>query len=138
MDASNSAMIQKLMARKKSYERMMNIEDTLSNHRSPISYLGDITTKKNSEILMSAQRQLPLSRLAKIDNGSSVKKQLQAYYAHPADESAQRKASLKQRLVQAQALAHPQNLDVTGQKVVQTNKVLNTYKSHANLINENA
>ena len=76
MDASNSAMIQKLMARKKSYERMMNIEETLSNNRSPLVYMGDVASKKNNEILMSAQRPLPLSRLAKIDNNTSVKKQL--------------------------------------------------------------
>lgn len=76
MDASNSAMIQKLMARKKSYERMMNIEETIGNHRSPIAYMADLTNKKNQDILMSAQRPLPLSRLAKIENGTTVKKQL--------------------------------------------------------------
>jgi hypothetical protein len=74
------------MARKKSYERMMNIEDTLSNHRSPIAYLGDLTSKKNQEILMTAQRPLPLQRINKLDNASSVKKQLQAYYSHVGDE----------------------------------------------------
>ena len=35
------------MARKKSYERMMNIEDTLSNNRGPIAYMSDLTNKKN-------------------------------------------------------------------------------------------
>lgn len=47
MDQSNSAMIQKLMARKKSYERMMNIEDTMSNNRGPVAYMSDLTNKKN-------------------------------------------------------------------------------------------
>jgi hypothetical protein len=37
-----------------------------------------------------------------------------------------------------QQLANVQTLDVTGQKVLQTNKVLNTYKSNANIMNENA
>jgi len=35
------------MARKKSYERMMKIEDTLSNNRGPISYMSELTNKKN-------------------------------------------------------------------------------------------
>lgn len=140
MDASNSAMIQKLMARKKSYERMMNIEETIGNHRSPIAYMADLTNKKNQDILMSAQRPLPLSRLAKIENGTTVKKQLQQYYAHAAEDQGLRIApKLKQqRMIGQQQLANVQTLDVTGQKVLQTNKVLNTYKSNSNIMNENA
>jgi hypothetical protein len=34
------------MARKKSYERMMNIEDTISNpNRVPVSYMSDLGKK---------------------------------------------------------------------------------------------
>jgi hypothetical protein len=44
------------MARKKSYEQMMNIEDTMSNHRAPIAYMSELTNKKNQEILHSASR----------------------------------------------------------------------------------
>jgi hypothetical protein len=60
MDASNSAMIQKLMARKKSYERMMNIEETIGNHRSPIAYMADLTNKKNQD---STTRMPPKTRV---------------------------------------------------------------------------
>jgi hypothetical protein len=68
-------MIQKLMARKKSYERMMNIEDTLSsNHRSPLAYMSDIHSRKNQEFLLSAQRPVPLSRITKLEGVTSVKK----------------------------------------------------------------
>jgi hypothetical protein len=65
------------MARKKSYERMMNIEDTLSNNRGPIAYMSELTNKKNQEILLSAAKPISLSRITKLDSVTSVKKQLQ-------------------------------------------------------------
>ena len=68
------------MARKKSYERMMNIEDTISNpNRLPVSYMSDLG-KKNQEILMSAAKPAQLARISKLDNQTSVKKQQLQYY----------------------------------------------------------
>jgi hypothetical protein len=80
------------MARKKSYEQMMNIEDTMSNHRAPIAYMSELTNKKNQEILHSASRPVQLSRITKLDGVTSVKKQLQ-YYQQSESPNGQRKQS---------------------------------------------
>lgn len=135
MDHSNSAMIAKLMARKRSYERMMHIDDNLSaNQRSPLSHLSDIHSRKNQEILLSANRPMPLSRITKIEGSSAVKKNLN-YYGQPADSESRK--IMKSRLMQPNPL-NAQTLDVTGQRVVGSDKPLRTYKSNANLMLENA
>lgn len=68
MEQQNSAMIQKLMTRKKSYERMMKLEDVSGGRQH-----SDLQSKKSQDILMSASR----PQLARIQgHSSSVKKQL--------------------------------------------------------------
>jgi len=135
MDQSNSAMIQKLMARKKSYERMMNIEDTMSNNRGPVAYMSDLTNKKNQEILLSAARPVQLSRITKLDGVTSVKKQLQYYQNETPPGQRKQSTGVKSRLIQPITAA---TLDITGQRVGQSNKNLNSYKSNASLLNEHA
>lgn len=131
MDQSNSVMIQKLMQRKKSYERMMHInDDALSTeHRSPLGYLKDIHSRKNEGILLSAQRPVPLSRITKIE-GASAKKS----HGYFANEQSEQRRYVKTRLAQPHSI-NAQTLDVTGQRVVQTDKHLRAYKSNANLDN---
>lgn len=87
------------MARKKSYERMMNIEDTLSNNRAPVAYMSDITNKKNQEILLSAARPVHLSRITKLDGVTSVKKQLQYYHNEVSPENRKQSTGVKSRLI---------------------------------------
>lgn len=51
------------MARKKSYERMMNIEDSIGNpNRIPVNYMSDIG-KKNQDILLSVAKPVQLARI---------------------------------------------------------------------------
>jgi len=47
-------MIAKLMSRKKSYERMMNVEE--SQNRSPKKQNPELSKLKNSEVLLTGQR----------------------------------------------------------------------------------
>ena len=55
IDQQNSAMIAKLMSRKKSYERIMKLEDPLQG-RSPSVLHPDLSSKKNTEVLLTANR----------------------------------------------------------------------------------
>ena len=82
MDQQNSAMISKLMSRKKSYERMMNIEDTIGNGGRAQAYnINDLSSKKSQDVLLSAARP---SQLGRINNSqTSVKKQLNYYDSTP-------------------------------------------------------
>ena len=48
-------MIAKLMSRKKSYERMMKLEDGL-NGRSPNILHPELNKQKNSEVLLTGNR----------------------------------------------------------------------------------
>lgn len=111
---------------------MMNIEDTISHHR-PIAYMSDVHGRKNAEYLLSSQRPVPLSRITKLEGVTSVKKQLQ-YYAH--NHEPEQTRIVKTRLKHPQVL-NAQTLDVTGQKVVTSEKAMRSYKSNPNLVIEN-
>jgi len=82
-------MISKLMSRKKSYERMMNIEDTMGNGGRGQAYnINDLSNKKSQDALLSAARP---SQLARINNSqSSVKKQLNYYESTPQQNHARK------------------------------------------------
>lgn len=54
IDQQNSAMIAKLMSRKKSYERMMNVEE--SQNRSPKKLNSELSKLKISEVNLPGQR----------------------------------------------------------------------------------
>jgi len=56
IDQQNSAMIAKLMSRKKSYERIMRLEDNLQGRQQTILH-PELSSKKTSEVLMTANRQ---------------------------------------------------------------------------------
>lgn len=75
-------MIAKLMSRKKSYERMMKVDDGLQS-RTPNMLHPELTQKKNQEVLLTAANrgQGGLSRAAA--NSSSTRKQLQYYDSTP-------------------------------------------------------
>ena len=95
-------MIAKLMSRKKSYERMMKVDDGMQS-RTPNMLHPELTQKKNQEVLLTANRGQGggLSR-ANGGNSSSTRKQLQYYDSTPQREQAPRKHAgtvLKKQLI---------------------------------------
>ena len=74
-------MIAKLMSRKKSYERIMKLEDPLQG-RSPSVLHPDLSSKKNTEVLLTANRG-GVSSLSRAQVSNSTRKQLQYYESTP-------------------------------------------------------
>lgn len=125
IDQQNTAMIAKLMSRKKSYERMMKVDDGMQS-RTPNMLHPELTQKKNQEVLMTANRGGAHQGLSRANGGnsSSTRKQLQYYDSTPQREQPPRKHAgtvLKKQLItssnnqgggQQSAL-----LDVTGQNL---------------------
>lgn len=72
IDQQNSAMISKLMSRKKSYERMMSVNEQgpTPNRLNPLQGREGLTAKKSQDVLMSQNRASQLSRV----NVPNVKK----------------------------------------------------------------
>jgi len=112
-------MIAKLMTRKKSYERMMKVDDGLQS-RTPNILHPELTQKKNAEVLLTANRghQGGISRAAA--KSSSTRKQLQYYDSTPQRDQPARKHAgtvLKKQLVTStnnnSSSNHAALLDVT-------------------------
>ena len=106
-------MIAKLMSRKKSYERIMKLEDGV-NSRSPSSLHPELTSKKTSDILLSGNR--AGSHLSRAAASNSTRKQLQYYDSTPQQK---RPAVLKNKQIIASSNGPNQTnlLDVTGQNL---------------------
>ena len=81
-------MIAKLMSRKKSYERMMKVDDGLQS-RTPNILHPELTQKKSAEVLLTANRGHPA--ITRASNGSSTRKQLQYYDSTPQRDQPSRK-----------------------------------------------
>lgn len=119
-------MIAKLMSRKKSYERMMKVDDGMQS-RTPNMLHPELTQKKNQEVLLTANRGGPHQGLSRANGGnsSSTRKQLQYYDSTPQREQAPRKnagTSLKKQLITSSNNNQGGNqqsalLDVTGQNL---------------------
>ena len=82
IDQQNSAMISKLMSRKKSYERMMKIEEPLAL-RSPQVVPSEAGAKRNPDALININRGNAVSGLSRANMGGSSKKQLQYFDSTP-------------------------------------------------------
>jgi len=73
-------MIAKLMSRKKSYERIMKIDESGNGGRHSNLLHPELSSKKNQEVLLTANRGNGVSR---VQNNSSTRKQLQYYDSTP-------------------------------------------------------
>ena len=115
IDQQNSAMISKLMSRKKSYERMMVGNDGQSGSRlQNVAMHPELSQKKSQEVLMTQNRANQLSRANREQN--PVKKQLQYYESTPQNPGS-RKHTSSMRGKNGGSTSTPTILDVTGKNV---------------------
>lgn len=123
IDNANQAMIQKLMSRKKSYERMMKVDDGSSISPPPIGrnhINSELTSKKNAEVLLAANRSGP-SR-AHLHGNHSKKGALNYYDSTP--PALPRKPKGKTLIAQQQQAPslNPNSLEMTGKTVINKEK----------------
>ena len=104
-------MIAKLMSRKKSYERMMKLEDGL-NGRSPNTLHHELNKQKNSEVLLTGNR--GGSMLSRANHaGNSNRKQLNYYESTP-QQPRKGVSHLKKQLISSNNNKNSSLLDVQG------------------------
>ena len=122
-------MIAKLMSRKKSYDRIMRLDDGAQGRQHQVHQ--DLSHKKNTEVLATASRGGAISSMSRANPGGSTRKQLQYY-----DSTPQRKPAtlVKKHLINSSSNQASLLDGVSGQNLAKQHGKSSAYLANSNSI----